>query len=547
MKKIIIGMMFIFVLCFAMVSAEEYDFCDYPEPFVSEGVYNENNLFVVGDAAPASDTLAMVDVTTNLQYVTSSWVDSDSITVEGGVTEQVLLGDLLTDYFDSTIQDDEVATLLDSEISFEGIDYAVYEELQLSTSGLSVISNLGDEDTSEVYIQVTDVGYIDFYYKFDDLIDLSSTSSTYPLNVEFSGYDFEITSIDSDTGFSAYVGKTYYLYVDESVTINGKEVVLDDVSSSSVVISVDGTTEIISSSTAEVVDGVEITVDAVYSRTEREDSSANLVIKEYVLESFEDGDIFFSEDSGDLEWVWNLEYLTSVGTSQVFGFENNFIHDEYTDTGVAQEGDCLTLPNEYLEICLDSLTSDESYANVIIKGESTTVSSETTSAAVTPETALASEVTNPEDYNLFVFGNPCNNDLVEDIFGYTCTGWSLAEGESNLEVVENGDNYAVLIAGTTDDDTRYAAKALAKLAKEPIPYYVKAAYNNPDLEYGKNHIIPTPFNKEVLIWVSSAVAQAAIEDGVTDIKDFDIKEYQCHLRTMAYIDHDDPLLKECDI
>ncbi|MEA2017006.1 MAG: hypothetical protein U9N59_01050, partial [Campylobacterota bacterium] len=67
----------------------------------------------------------------------------------------------------------------------------------------------------------------------------------------------------------------------------------------------------------------------------------------------------------------------------------------------------------------------------------------------------------------------------------------------------------------------------------------------PDLEYGKNHIIPAPFNKEVLIWVSSAVAQAAIEDGVTDIKEFNIKEYQCHLRTMAYIDHDDPLLKEC--
>jgi malate dehydrogenase (oxaloacetate-decarboxylating)(NADP+) len=99
----------------------------------------------------------------------------------------------------------------------------------------------------------------------------------------------------------------------------------------------------------------------------------------------------------------------------------------------------------------------------------------------------------------------------------------------------------------TENMKMAAAVALAKLAKEPIPYYVKAAYNNPDLEYGKDHIIPTPFNKEVLIWVSSAVAQAAIEDGVTNIKEFDIKEYQCHLRTMAYIDHDDPLLKECDI
>ena len=96
----------------------------------------------------------------------------------------------------------------------------------------------------------------------------------------------------------------------------------------------------------------------------------------------------------------------------------------------------------------------------------------------------------------------------------------------------------------TENMKMAAAVALAKLAKEPIPYYVKAAYNNPDLEYGKNHIIPTPFNKEVLIWVSSAVAQAAIEDGVTNIKEFNIEKYRCHLRNMAYIDHDDCMIDD---
>ena len=89
----------------------------------------------------------------------------------------------------------------------------------------------------------------------------------------------------------------------------------------------------------------------------------------------------------------------------------------------------------------------------------------------------------------------------------------------------------------TENMKMAAATALAQLAKQPIPYYVKAAYNNQDLEYGKNHIIPKPFNKEVLIWVSSAVAQAAIEDNVTDNKEFDIEEYRKHLREVAYIDH----------
>ncbi|MCK5111091.1 MAG: malate dehydrogenase [Arcobacteraceae bacterium] len=86
----------------------------------------------------------------------------------------------------------------------------------------------------------------------------------------------------------------------------------------------------------------------------------------------------------------------------------------------------------------------------------------------------------------------------------------------------------------TENMKMAAAKALAALAKEPIPYYVKAAYDDQNLEYGKEHIIPKPFNKEVQIWVSSAIAQAAIEDGVTDIKDFDIEAYRKQLRHMVY-------------
>ena len=81
-----------------------------------------------------------------------------------------------------------------------------------------------------------------------------------------------------------------------------------------------------------------------------------------------------------------------------------------------------------------------------------------------------------------------------------------------------------------------AAKALADLAKEPVPYYVKAAYNNPDLEFGKEHIIPTPFSKEVMVWVASAVAKAAFEDGVTDLEVFDPEAYRGRLRKLAYVD-----------
>ncbi len=90
-----------------------------------------------------------------------------------------------------------------------------------------------------------------------------------------------------------------------------------------------------------------------------------------------------------------------------------------------------------------------------------------------------------------------------------------------------------------------AAKALADLAKEPVPYYVKAAYGNPDLEYGPEHIIPTPFSKEVMVWVASAVAKTAFEDGVTDMEHCNVENYRERLRKLAYIDaHEDTSLIE---
>ncbi len=84
-----------------------------------------------------------------------------------------------------------------------------------------------------------------------------------------------------------------------------------------------------------------------------------------------------------------------------------------------------------------------------------------------------------------------------------------------------------------------AAKALAALAKEPVPYYVKAAYNDPNLVYGRKHIIPTPFSKEALIWVASAVAKSAFEDGVTNMDSFDVEEYKEKLRQMIYVGYSD--------
>ncbi len=70
-----------------------------------------------------------------------------------------------------------------------------------------------------------------------------------------------------------------------------------------------------------------------------------------------------------------------------------------------------------------------------------------------------------------------------------------------------------------------AAKALADLAKLPVSDAVKNAYKISHLEFGKDYVIPKPFDEKVKAVVSTAVAAAAVKDGVALLKEFDEKTY----------------------
>ena len=74
-----------------------------------------------------------------------------------------------------------------------------------------------------------------------------------------------------------------------------------------------------------------------------------------------------------------------------------------------------------------------------------------------------------------------------------------------------------------------AAHALANLAKEEVPDSVKRAYGAKEMGFGREYIIPKPFDPRVLTWVAPAVAAAAMDTGVArkPIEDFD--EYRMRL------------------
>ena len=73
-----------------------------------------------------------------------------------------------------------------------------------------------------------------------------------------------------------------------------------------------------------------------------------------------------------------------------------------------------------------------------------------------------------------------------------------------------------------------AVRALANLAKEDVPDSVARAYGVTSFKFGREYIIPKPFDPRVLIWEASAVAKAAMDSGVAR-KKVDIEEYKHEL------------------
>lgn len=75
-----------------------------------------------------------------------------------------------------------------------------------------------------------------------------------------------------------------------------------------------------------------------------------------------------------------------------------------------------------------------------------------------------------------------------------------------------------------------AAEALAQLAEEDVPEEVASAYQGETLEFGKNYIIPTPFDPRLITTIPVAVAQAAMDSGVAKRP---IKDMAAYIRELA--------------
>lgn len=76
-----------------------------------------------------------------------------------------------------------------------------------------------------------------------------------------------------------------------------------------------------------------------------------------------------------------------------------------------------------------------------------------------------------------------------------------------------------------------AVKALASLAREHVPDNVSNTYGGKSFKFGREYLIPKPFDTRVLLWVAPAVAKAAMDSGVATKKIDDWEKYRDQLES----------------
>lgn len=141
---------------------------------------------------------------------------------------------------------------------------------------------------------------------------------------------------------------------------------------------------------------------------------------------------------------------------------------------------------------------------------------------------------------IFALANPTPEIYPEDVHSVRDDAM-VGTGRSDYpNQVNNVLGFPYIFRGALDVEAKFiteemkmaAAKALANLAKEPVPADVCEKMGVDKISFGKDYIIPNPFDKRVLFAVAPAVAKAAFDGGIARVKEFDESAYRNSLKNI---------------
>ncbi len=159
---------------------------------------------------------------------------------------------------------------------------------------------------------------------------------------------------------------------------------------------------------------------------------------------------------------------------------------------------------------------------------------------VTPEMLLGMA----KDPIIFAMANP-NPEIDYELAISTRSDLIMATGRSDYpNQINNVLGFPFIFRGALDVRSRIisegmkmaAAKALAALTKEAVPESVSKAYGGKKFSFGREYIVPKPFDPRVIEWEAVAVAKAACEEGLAakPIKDWDAYKASLKKRMEKY-------------
>lgn len=160
---------------------------------------------------------------------------------------------------------------------------------------------------------------------------------------------------------------------------------------------------------------------------------------------------------------------------------------------------------------------------------------------ITPE-MVKSMARNPI---VFAMANP-NPEIAYDVAVASRKDLIMATGRSDYpNQVNNVLGFPYIFRGALDVRAKQinepmklaAVRALAELAKSPVPDIVTLAYNEKNISFGHEYIIPKPLDPRLLSIVAPAVAKAAIESGVARLNITDWDAYGIELNKRLGLDN----------
>jgi len=356
------------------------------------GIFAAMTMVLMLVAMPVSATTAWGAATDDMDPLAEG-------TVTSGKTNELGLGGPIAgstnqpeDYYDWENDDNVLTELFDGKISFNdggGYDeYDVREIIALKTGTNDIVTTTslagGDEDyKTEVGLEIG-IASIYYYYAFDDSINVSTASATYPLDIDFFGQPLSIRAATATT-ITALLGKPTVLESGASTTVGGYviDVVVWDTADAR--ITVDGQAKSFTSEdTMKEWDlgseTKEVYVDTISFNTATGEGEVEFYFGDQTEVTYTTGQYAPGEDEDDPDWIMDISGLTGLAatsvtaagteTGPVLGITNDFIVKSSTaddPTGAISNSDKIGyniatgLPGYTIEIAGLTNTDDYKY------------------------------------------------------------------------------------------------------------------------------------------------------------------------------------------